>query len=89
MEKFKEDWQLTPAEKKENYTDNMARQIDAIASLVDKLHFHFGHEQEEIKDLSEDKIQKLYENLNESMKKISEVKTNLETGNPSLVKNKI
>jgi galactokinase/mevalonate kinase-like predicted kinase len=89
MKEIKEDWQLTPAEIKENYTNNLARQVEAIASLADKLHLHFGHEQEEINELPEDKVQELYKRLSESIQKFSEVKNNLETGNPNLVKNKI
>jgi uncharacterized coiled-coil DUF342 family protein len=89
MKEFKEDWQLSAAEKENNYVDNLKNKIETASASIDTLHTFYGHNQEEIKALPEDKIQELYERLNESMQKLTEVKNNLENGNPSLVKNKI
>jgi hypothetical protein len=85
MKKFKEDWQLTSAEKKENYVDNLKQRIDDVTTSVHGLHFHHGHEQDEIQNLPEDKTKELYEKLKEDIKKLIEVKNNLEKGNPYLI----
>ncbi|OGF25388.1 hypothetical protein A2331_02455 [Candidatus Falkowbacteria bacterium RIFOXYB2_FULL_34_18] len=88
MKEFKEDWQLSEAEKKENYVNNLKLRIETITESVHKLHFHHGHEQDEIKDLPEEQAKELYKKLEEDIQQLIEVKNNLEKGNSYLIENK-
>lgn len=85
MKEFKEDWQLSDTEKKENYINNLKLRIEDTTTSIRKLYFHHGHEQDEIKNLPEDKIKEFYGELKESIRQLTEVKNNLEKGNPDLI----
>jgi hypothetical protein len=86
MEKIKEDWNLSEVEKQTNYELNLTGKVAATAPPIDTLHTFFGHE--DIQSLPENVARPLHGRLEESIRKLTEIKNNFENGNPYLKNDK-